>query len=267
MNFVVAFKGEAQPIIHYYKLQKVEHSPYPIFQNDQHSLILCGMGRSNAVSATKALHQVTQKTNLGWLNLGIAGHGSFEVGQAFTAGKIIDDSSDDSYYPPQIYEHSFRVSILQTCSKSSSNYEKDLGFDMEAHAFYQTARKFSIRELIQVIKIVSDNPKQDFKTVIAKEVPKWIDQHMIEIDQLVTQIDAESAVIKPDLDLETLFTKLQEKHSFSATRLHQLHNVLRHTKALGIELRQIEELITSATDAKDAMKKAHHFLEPHRRIL
>jgi adenosylhomocysteine nucleosidase len=266
MNFVVAFKGEAQPIIHFYQLEKVEHSPYPIFCNDQHSLILSGLGRDHAVSATTALHQVTKKDNLGWMNLGIAGHGNLTLGEAFLSGKIVDDISDKSFYPPQIYQHSLKISTLQTCSQPSSNYDQDLGFDMEAHAFYKTASKFSIRELVQVIKIVSDNPTHKHDQINPSEVPEMIYGHLKGIDALVKQIDEASTTMQPDLELDQICKRLEGMHSFSVTRVHQLHDLLRHAKAMGLKLSQIEELIISATDAGDAIKKAAHFVEPHRTL-
>ena len=57
MNFVVAFKGEAQPLIDFYQLEKVEDAPYPLFRNDQHFLIISGLGRDRAISSTTALYQ------------------------------------------------------------------------------------------------------------------------------------------------------------------------------------------------------------------
>ena len=264
MNFVVAFKGEAQPLIDFYQLAKVEDSPYPLFRNDQHSLIISGLGRDRAVSATTALHQVTNKPNLGWINLGIAGHGSIEIGEALIAGKITDDSSDESFYPPQIFEHSFAVSCLQTCSKPCSNYQPDLGYDMEAHAFYRIACQFSIRELVQVIKIVSDNPDHDLNQVNPKEVSAMIETCLKEIDALVNQIDTASLSMKSDDDLSEIIQKIQCVHSFSVTHRHQLNDLLRQAKSLEVDLDEIEEIIARASNARDAMQKVTHFLKPKR---
>ncbi len=266
MNFVVAFKGEAQPIIDFYRLKKVEDSPCPIFRNDHHSLIMSGLGREKAVSATQVLNQITRKANQGWINIGIAGHGSLEIGEAFVGGKIIDDSNNECFYPPQVFEHSFEVSSIITCTKPSSNYQTNLGFDMEAHAFYKTACQFSSRELVQVIKIVSDNPAHSHDQIKPNEVPVMIDSHLQKIDALVKQIDEASTTMQPDLELDQLCEKLKGMHSFSVTRAHQLHDLLRHAKAIGLKLSQIEELIISATDARDAIKKAAHFVEPHRTL-
>lgn len=266
MNFVVAFKGEALPIIDFYQLEKVDDSPYPIFQKDQHSLIISGLGRESTISASKALHKVTKRVNLAWMNHGIAGHGGLEVGKAFIAGKLMDDSSEECFYPPQIFEHSMEVSSLKTCSSPTSNYQTNLGYDMEAHAFYKTACQFSSRELVQVVKIVSDNPTHRYDQINPQEVPAMIDHHLKGIDALVKQIDEASTAMQPDLELDQLCEKLQCMHSFSVTRGHQLYELLRHAKALGLKLSQIEELIASATDARDVMKKAANFLEPHRTL-
>jgi hypothetical protein len=264
MNFVVAFKGEAQPLIDFYQLPKVGDSPYPLFRNDQHSLVISGLGRDKAVSATTVLHQVTNKANLGWMNLGISGHGSLGFGEAFIAGKVIDDSSEESFYPPQIFEHSFAVSCLQTCSKPCSNYQPNLGYDMEAHAFYRTACQFSIRELVQVIKIVSDNPDHDLNQVNPKEVPAMMETRLKEIDTLVKQIDTASLSMKSDDELSEIIQKIQSVHSFSVTHVHQLHDLLRQAKSLGVDLGEIEEIIAKASNARDAMQKVTHFLEPKR---
>jgi len=264
MNFVVAFQGEAQPLIDFYQLEKVEDAPYPLFRNDQHCLIISGLGRDSATSATSALHQITNKPNLGWMNLGIAGHGSLKIGKAFIALKVADESSDESFYPPQIFEHSFAVSCLQTCSKPCSNYQPDLGYDMEAHAFYRIACQFSIRELVQVIKIVSDNPDHDLNQVNPKEVPAMIEKCLKEIDTLVKQIDTSSFAIRSDNELVEGYQRAQSIHSFSVTHGHQLHDLLRQAKSLGVDLGEIEEIIAKASNARDAMQKVTHFLEPKR---
>ena len=266
MNFVVAFQGEAQPLIDFYQLEKVEDAPYPLFRNDQHCLIISGLGKNRAISATTALYQVTNKPNLGWMNLGIAGHGSLEVGKVFIAGKVIDESSDESFYPPQIFEHSFAVSCLQTYSKPCSNYQPDLGYDMEAHAFYRTACKFTIRELIQVIKIVSDNPDHDLNQVNPKEVPAMIETRLKEIDALVNQVDTASLSMNSDDEVSEIIQRIQSVHSFSVTHTHQLNDLFRQAKSLGVNLAELEEIIAKASNARDAMQKATHFLE-HKRIL
>ena len=264
MNFVVAFKGEAQPLIDFYQLEKLENTPYPLFQNDQHCLIISGLGRDRAISATTALHQVTNKPNLGWMNLGVAGHGSLKIGEAFIASKITDDSKDECFYPPQIFEHSFAVSGLQTCFKPCSNYQQDLGYDMEAHGFYRTACQFSIRELVQVIKIVSDNPDHDLNQVNPKEVSAMIETCLKEIDALVNQIDTASLSMKSDDELREIIQKIQSVHSFSVTHTHQLHDLLRQAKSLGVNLAELEEIIAKASNARDAMQKVTHFLQPKR---
>lgn len=264
MNFVVAFKGEALPLIDFYRMEKRVHSAHSVFQNEHHKLILSGPGRKNAISATETLFQMNDLKNQGWINVGVAGHGSLAVGESFLCGKVLDDSSAECFYPPQIFEHSFGVSSLTTCSKPSSNYQIDMGFDMEAHAFYKTASKFSIRELVQVIKIVSDNPDYDLNQVNPKGVPAMIERHLEEIDVLVKQIDTASLTMQSDDEVDKICEKIKSMHSFSVTHRHQLHDLLRQAKNLGVDLDEIEGIISKASIARDAMKEVTHFLEPKR---
>ena len=107
MNFVVAYLGEAQPVIDYYGLKKVDHASIPLFQNDQHSLVLSGLGKNSATSATENLSRSTNNPNGGWINLGIAGHGSLAKGDLFIAGKILDDHAKRPFTP-----HSYMQVLL-----------------------------------------------------------------------------------------------------------------------------------------------------------
>ena len=88
MNFVVAFPAEAQPIIEFYQLEKRNVSNALVFQKDQHALTLSGMGRDKAASATHHLAEYLGKRDLGWINLGIAGHGALSWATLFLQVKL-----------------------------------------------------------------------------------------------------------------------------------------------------------------------------------
>ena len=83
-----------------------------------------------------------------------------------------------------------------------------MGFDMEAYAFYKTASNYSIRELIQVIKIVSDNPSHSLESFTPKEVPGLIAAHINKVDKLVKEIEeASSEIMKTDNDIQVASDK------------------------------------------------------------
>jgi len=266
MNFVVAFPAEAQPIIEFYQLEKKNVCKTLVFQKDQHTLTLSGMGRHKAASATHHLAEYLGKRDLGWINLGIAGHGSLELGDAFLANKISDDANKEVYYPPQVYSHSLSASTLHTSTHPVTQYQQGEGYDMEAHAFYQAANSWSTRELIQVIKIVSDNPASPFKQVQPKKASNMIAAQMSKIDEIVRQMDATANELLPDPNLENSLNDILSLHSFSVTRTHQLKDLLRHAKALGVEMQQIKELVKNSANAKDSIAQLKALLVPHQKL-
>ena len=266
MNFVVAYLAEAQPVIDYYDLKKVDHASIPLFQNDQHSLVLSGLGKNSATSATQNLSRSTNNPNGGWINLGISGHGSLAKGDLFIAGKILDDNAKETFYPPQLYASSITVSTLKSCSKPSMEYQEGMGYDMEAHAFYKTACQFTTRELIQVVKVVSDNPSFPLDQFSPKDAPVMINQHLQRIDDLVKQIEETSNTFQIDDKVEEMFESIGKIHSFSVTRSHQLQELVRHAKNLNLDLGVMKEIAQSSTNAGEAIKNISEFLEPYRTL-
>ena len=266
MNFVVAFLAEAQPVIDFYRLVKTDLSPGSMFQNDQHCLLISGLGKDRAASATKLLGQSKAGKNEGWLNLGIAGHGSLAKGDAFLAGKIIDDKSEEVFYPPQICQSSLPVSSLCTSSSPVTQYEPGMGYDMEAHSFYREASRFSFRELVQVVKIVSDTPSQPIEKIRPQKAAEMIASHMNQLDQLVRQIDQLALEMQPDEQIEKMAKEILSLQHFSVTRSHQLRELLRHAKMLGVDLDEIKNLVSLSPDAKQALEKIKIQIEPHRKL-
>jgi len=266
MNFVVAFLAEALPVIDFYRLVKTDLSPGSMFQNDQHCLLISGLGKDRAASATKLLGQYQARKNEGWLNLGIAGHGSLAKGDAFLAGKIIDDKSEEVFYPPQICQSSLPVSSLCTSSSPVTQYEPEMGYDMEAHSFFREASKFSFRELVQVVKIVSDTPSQPIEKIRPQKATEMISLHMRDVDELVSQIDQMALELQPDEQIEEITKEILTIHHFSVTRTHQLRELLRHAKMLGVDLDQIKNLVSLSPDAKQALEMIKIQIEPYRKL-
>ena len=266
MNFVVAFLTEAQPVIDFYRLVKTDAPSGSLFQNEQHCLLISGLGKDRAATATKLLGQSKAKKNEGLLNLGIAGHGSLAKGDAFIAGKIIDDKSEEVFYPPQISHSSLPVSSLCTSSSPVTQYEPGMGYDMEAHSFYREASRFSFRELVQVVKIVSDTPSQPIEKIHPREATEMIASHMNQLDQVVRQIDQLALEVQPDAQIEKMAQEFLTVHHFSVTRSHQLRELLRHAKMLGVDLDEIKKLVSLSPDAKQALEKIKIQIEPHRKL-
>lgn len=83
------------------------------------------------------------------------------------------------------------------------------------------------------------------------------------IDGLVKQIDQASKIFQPDKQLEQVVANILQFHSFSVTRSHQMHDLVKHAKILGFNPNIIEEIAFSSTDAKEAIRSISDFLKPH----
>jgi hypothetical protein len=265
MNFVVALKAEASPLIECFKLAKESApSPFPVFANERHQLVLSGVGKELSAKATSYLSDRFPQPNQSWLNFGLAGHGTLELGTAFLANRILDDGGENAFYPTQLLDHSLEPSALQTCSSPVSDYPDPIGYDMEASAFCANASLVSIRELIQVVKIVSDNPDHPVGSFDRSSVGTLIEGALPTILPVIEQLEDFALEIAPSPDLAELVDSALAHHPFSETQRHQTRKLLTHARALGFPEKDALKAITGAKSAKQAISELRQSIEQHR---
>ena len=92
INLVVALKAEARPLIRYYGLHdRHPDTAFPVYQGTGMTLIVSGPGKVAAASATAWLQDaVNREQRSAWLNIGIAGHAAYAVGDGFIANRKIN---------------------------------------------------------------------------------------------------------------------------------------------------------------------------------
>jgi hypothetical protein len=265
MNLVVALKAEASPLIECFKLAKESvPSPFPLFANDRHRLVLSGVGKELSAKATSYLSERFPQPNQAWLNFGLAGHGTLELGTAFLANRILDDGGENAFYPTQLLDHDLESSALQTCSSPVSDYPDPIGYDMEASAFCASASLSSIRELIQVVKIVSDNPDHPLDSFDRATAHALIESALPSILPLVDQLEELAHKIAPSPDLAELVDSALAHHPFSETQRHQVRKLLTHAHTLGFLGKDALEAITGAKSARQAISELRESMEQHR---
>ena len=115
MNLITAFLQEAKPVIELLNLQKVEvPSPFKLYKGEIHNLVISGPGGENTTQAVSFLHGHLPSLFTPWLNIGLAGHGSENIGNALQVVKCIDENSGRSTFPPQLFTPIFPKTILKT---------------------------------------------------------------------------------------------------------------------------------------------------------
>jgi nucleoside phosphorylase len=176
-------------------------------------------------------------------NIGIAGHKSHAIGSVFLIDKITDNDSGRRYYPPLVFTPPCPTHSLQTAAKPQLTYPPSYLCDMEASAFYETATRFSSGELIQCLKIVSDNELSPAQNIQPKQVSTLIDAQLSTIESILMELTklAES-LTTPEL---TEFDQLISQYHFTVNEQIQLKKLL--TRLQLINGQGIFEFIKSTT--------------------
>ena len=241
LNMIAATRAEADPVINAMKLR---HAPgsFPLFCSDTTSLVVSGIGKPRAAAACAWLAAMQnigddKRTNKHsrarpptvWINFGIAGHSDAAIGSIFTAHKITDHHSGHVWYPPQIHSP-LRTCDLLTVDKPLPSYQPARLHDMEASGFIQIARMFAHAELVQSVKIVSDNKESSLRnitaefalTLVTESVPSinTFAEHLVELS---SRLHIDTA---PALDLFCNHWRFTVSQTAKLDRLLQRYSVI-----------------------------------------
>ncbi|NQV69235.1 MAG: hypothetical protein HQ498_04330 [Pseudohongiella sp.] len=267
LNIVVAHGLEAKPLIAMLSLNKQAASrAYPLYQNDRGvSLIVSGMGKVAAAAATAylAARQENEANSVqAWLNLGIAGHQTEELGKALLACKISDRSTGLSFYPP-MWLSGFSTSAVITVDQPALEYPENAAYEMEAMGFYATATRFVTSELVQVFKIISDNRSNHVHNIDLNSVGMLISDQREQIMEIIRQLGQAAQDFNRLYQLPDEFLALNSKCNFTASQQVQLKRMCQRYIALGLQsdLRRIIE--DSNTAAKQIMHDLQSGLADH----
>ena len=221
-----ALPCEAQAFIEHYKLKKdLEVHAFAIYLNNDICLAVTGLGKSAmaaAVAYTQARYISTAHPVL--VNVGIAGHQYYPLGELFLIDKITDIDSQKSYYPVLIRTAPCRRASLQSVSKAQIDYHESELCDMEASAFYETAVRFTSSELTVCLKVISDNQHSSIAAINAKQVSALIAAHLLLIEALLIQTRALADLMT--LAEPQLFNELLQRYHFTVHQRQQLKNQL-----------------------------------------
>ena len=160
--WICALHCEAKPVIDFFRLKKShDDSVFDLYRGDDMVCVVSGVGKIASAAATAwTAARFAREPALAWINLGISGAAQHEIGKLFLLDKVVDDDSGQCWYPAPVTPSTLPGSACLTLNSPGENYREDMLFDMEASGFMQTALRFSSAELIQVLKVVSDNRLQ-----------------------------------------------------------------------------------------------------------
>jgi hypothetical protein len=251
-----ALACEAKAFIEHYKLKKdLDVHAFAIYLNNDICLAVTGLGKSAmaaGVAYTQARYLSTEHRVL--VNIGIAGHQYYPLGELLLIDKISDVDSQKSYYPVLISTAPCRRASLQTVSKPQLQYHESELCDMEASAFYETAVRFTFSELIVCLKVISDNQASSIAAINAKQVSALIAAQLSIIEALL--IETSTLADSMTTPVPQLFNELLQRYHFTSQQRQQLKSQLSRWDVLTNQ----QPLLIDDTNISDG-KKALLYLE------
>ncbi len=197
LNIITALNCEAKPIIDFYRLYKVRSRPFDYYtghakvesgQEFSINLLVCGLGVLNMSTACGWLAAQTDQVQTVWLNVGTAGHEEMNVGEILRVHRVVDIATGKSHYPAMTAKWSGLSSVLITYESACIDYPQDALVDMEGSAFFSSAGLFATTELVQSLKIVSDNETESVERLNASLISQLIAPHALSINEFVMNL-------------------------------------------------------------------------------
>lgn len=221
-----ALPCEAKPLVEYFGLKKATSiQPFAVYFNHDICLTVTGLGKSAmaaGVAYSQALFASVEYPVL--VNIGIAGHKYHELGSLFLIDKITDADSRKSYYPPLVFTPPCSTANIQTVSRPQPGYDPQYLCDMEASAFYETAARFSSGELIQCLKVISDNELSPAENIQPKQAALLIATHIATIEAVLAELSRLAKMIT--VPEPKLFGQLTQRYHFTVSEQGQLKSQL-----------------------------------------
>lgn len=245
LNILVAHGLEAKPLVRQLGLRQQSDKPHRLFGNDQGiALLVVGNGKQAMAAGCGYLAglQHTQGVAPAWLNIGIAGHGRAAIGSGLLINRIADRQTGQVYHPtPGMVSGS--ASALVTVDSPETGYPGDEAYDMEGAAFWAAASQYGVLDLVQLFKIVSDNPSQDVSQFDPEQVARIMADQQQTIAALVARLTTLAGQHQRRYAMPAAFTALIQRLHFTATQRTQLRSLFRRWTAYGRQ-QDLEALVS-----------------------
>ncbi|MEM7206308.1 MAG: hypothetical protein AAF434_00660 [Pseudomonadota bacterium] len=259
---VVALPAEARALIDYYRLRRVVQShAFAVYQNNAEDtwLAVSGIGKVSMAAACAHLHHCSgANANDVWLNIGIAGHAEYSVGDVLLVHSATDANTGRTHYPPILFKTGVASCGIVTVDKVRDDYPTNAAVDMEASAFFTIASRYSTAELVHSIKVISDNEQHPFAAVTREKTQEWIAQVLPKIDELNTRL---REIAQQNERIEFAMPDCLSHLRFSFSQTQQCEALLRRWHALseGSTLPAAE--FASARSAKQALTTLQQLID------
>lgn len=221
---------EAKPFINKFKLKKdLDITKFQVFKNESIILIITQTGIINSAIALTYLFTKFEPDNYDILiNVGVCGtfEKSIPIGSIFISNKIIDNTSNRTYYPDLLFKNNFLEMTVITKNNITDKISNDSLFliDMEAAGIYQSCKFFLQPHQMFYFKIVSDY--DEFNNIDAEFISSLINIYIDDIinfsSKVINYLDTVRPILLDDDEIESI-KMISEKMKLSVS----MYNILK----------------------------------------
>ncbi len=257
-RWVVALEPEGAPIRQRYGLTETLHGgPFVAYHRPDmsHWLVVSGMGIALSAAATAFLAERSDAPPWAiWLNVGIAGHGAAEVGTVHLAHTVFDRAAQTTTYATLAIKVPLPGSALHTVARPEGTYPAPVLYDMEGAGFYAVARRLVSAELVQCVKVVSDNPQAPVERFTEAKVRQWIERGLDDVDRVHQAMLPLALSERARRSLPAFYDVLAERFHLTATQAKQLEEITIRLRALNVDQDALTALAAGADDTRSLLR-------------
>ena len=257
VTIISALNCEAKPWVDYFGLKKQCDAPFRLYSKEgiDVEIAISGIGSLAMATAVGWIGALTARPRI-WLNLGVAGHATLPIGAICRVHSAINAADLSKYFPPLVAKWRGENSAIACVNAPSNSYVEDAMIDMESYAFFKAASLFSASEVVQAIKVVSDNQEQGFEELNAAKISALMLPHVEQVNKYISALKG----ISPVREIEHPWSILINPRCTHSQRL-QLEDLFKKACVLGLH-EQLEALgLDSQTSVKSSIERLKALLE------
>ena len=254
IHLVMALRSEAQPVIEAYSLEAgATRNGFTLYSTDDMRLIVSGIGRCAAAAATGYLAGCGSQP-AAWINLGMAGHGRHQVGDAILAHKVVDAVSGRCFFPLPPNKLDCSQDVVTTFETPQSTYPAGTACDMEAAGFMMVAERAATVELVQTLKVVSDTPAAPISHIDKNLATQLIADRIDILAALIDSLRERLAIIDKTQSMPAGYDTLLAGRHFTASQKLQLQRILQRWSARCPRTRPSEVIAPACKNAREVLQ-------------
>jgi adenosylhomocysteine nucleosidase len=225
ITVVCALPSEAQALIGHWRLALRRERPFRVYGDGPARVVVSGVGsHASAAAVGYAAGLADAGGDHMWLNLGIAGHVSHAVGTPLLAARITHHGREGAWYPSLLFPPPCATTELETHDVAVTDYPARACCDMEAAGFMAATGRVASGDLVQVLKVISDNADTGIANIERQRVHGLMQAALPTVLDLVEQLRtvvARLPVTASDSGAEALLARWHFTHA-QALQLRQL---------------------------------------------